>query len=64
MILSHLDDAIRKKAPVVKWISLLTSDQSLGVRVPPGAQTQKDPPCADLFVFVCVGTRKGCRNFE
>ncbi len=25
-------------APVVKWISLLTSDQSLGVRVPPGAQ--------------------------
>ena len=28
-------------APVVKWISQLASDQPLGVRVPPGAQTHK-----------------------
>ena len=43
---------ISRIAPVVKWISYLTSDQTLGVRVPPGAQIQK---CRFMRLFcVCL----------
>ncbi len=31
------------KAPVVKWISFLSSEQTLGVRVPPGALKKHAP---------------------
>ena len=44
-------------APVVKWISLRSSEPSLGVRVPPGAQTIKDWVFAQSFI-VCVTSGK------
>lgn len=36
-------------APVVKWISQLTSDQSFWVRVLAGAQMSRKPPIQAVF---------------
>gem|GEM_PF-3794135 len=43
-----------RKAPVVKWISQLTSDQPLGVRVPPGVPIRNNIPFGGMFIIMLI----------